>query len=224
MRVGFFLGYGPQARYGTEGLGRYLGGLIKGFISAGVAVTVAAPVWSRKSLEKLFTELDIPLDAVSFVTNAKSEPFVWKVYKWLVLKERKSRTGLMKKLTKLLGEAAILFTKTSTEGFAKYLPEVRILAVYGGANIEPQIRALKHGVDIIVATPGRLVDLMTRKKVAVLDNVRQDIYLAGYASNTEYDTNAASIYVVGELTEGRRNAFVYGVGALGADIGGLHEQ
>ena len=122
MRVGFFLGYGPQARYGTEGLGRYLGGLIKGFISAGVAVTVAAPVWSRKSLEKLFTELDIPLDAVSFVTNAKSEPFVWKVYKWLVLKERKSRTGLMKKLTKLLGEAAILFTKTSTEGFAKYLP------------------------------------------------------------------------------------------------------
>ena len=58
------------------------------------------------------------------------------------------------------------------QGFAKYLPEVRILAVYGGANIEPQIRALKHGVDIIVATPGRLVDLMTRKKVAVLDDVR----------------------------------------------------
>ena len=58
------------------------------------------------------------------------------------------------------------------QGFAKYLPEVRILAVYGGANIEPQIRALKHGVDIIVATPGRLVDLMKRKKVAVLDEVR----------------------------------------------------
>ena len=33
------------------------------------------------------------------------------------------------------------------QGFAKYLPEVRILAVYGGANIEPQIRALKHGVE-----------------------------------------------------------------------------
>ena len=49
---------------------------------------------------------------------------------------------------------------------------MRILAVYGGANIEPQIRALKHGVDIIVATPGRLVDLMKRKKVAVLDEVK----------------------------------------------------
>ena len=57
------------------------------------------------------------------------------------------------------------------QGFAKYLPEVRILAVYGGANIEPQIRALKAGVDIIVATPGRLVDLMKRKRVAVLDEV-----------------------------------------------------
>ena len=58
------------------------------------------------------------------------------------------------------------------QGFAKYMPEVRILAVYGGANIEPQIRALRHGVDIVVATPGRLVDLMVRKKVAVLEQVR----------------------------------------------------
>ena len=48
------------------------------------------------------------------------------------------------------------------EGFGKYLPNLTILPVYGGANIEPQIRALKAGVDIIVATPGRLVDLMKR--------------------------------------------------------------
>ena len=57
------------------------------------------------------------------------------------------------------------------EGFSKYLPEVRILAVYGGTNIEPQIRALRHGVDIIVATPGRLMDLMKRG-VADLSGVR----------------------------------------------------
>ena len=49
------------------------------------------------------------------------------------------------------------------EGFAKHMPETRILAVYGGANIEPQIRALRHGVDIVVATPGRLIDLMNRR-------------------------------------------------------------
>ena len=57
------------------------------------------------------------------------------------------------------------------EGFSKYLPETNILAVYGGANFEPQIRALKHGVDIIVATPGRLMDLMKRG-VADLSQVR----------------------------------------------------
>lgn len=48
------------------------------------------------------------------------------------------------------------------EGFSKYLPDTEIVAVYGGTNIEPQIRALQHGVDIIVATPGRLMDLMNR--------------------------------------------------------------
>ena len=56
------------------------------------------------------------------------------------------------------------------EGFSKHIPSLRILAVYGGANIEPQIRALKAGVDIIVATPGRLLDLMKRG-IAQLSNV-----------------------------------------------------
>ena len=46
--------------------------------------------------------------------------------------------------------------------FAKYLDGVHVEAVYGGAAIEPQMRALKKGVEIIVATPGRLVDLMHR--------------------------------------------------------------
>ncbi len=57
------------------------------------------------------------------------------------------------------------------EGFSKYMPDLRLLAVYGGANIEPQIRALQHGVDIIVATPGRLMDLMKRN-VADLSTVQ----------------------------------------------------
>ena len=46
--------------------------------------------------------------------------------------------------------------------FAKYMDGIHVEAVYGGAAIEPQVRALKKGVQIIVATPGRLVDLMHR--------------------------------------------------------------
>lgn len=57
------------------------------------------------------------------------------------------------------------------QDFARYLPSISMLAVYGGAGIEPQIRALRHGVDIVVATPGRLIDLMNRGE-AVLSQVR----------------------------------------------------
>ena len=54
--------------------------------------------------------------------------------------------------------------------FAKYMDGIHVEAVYGGAAIEPQMRALKKGVEIIVATPGRLVDLMHRG-YAHLENV-----------------------------------------------------
>ena len=56
------------------------------------------------------------------------------------------------------------------KSYAKYIDGLHVLAVYGGASIETQIRQLKKGVQIIVATPGRLVDLMERG-VAKLDRV-----------------------------------------------------
>ena len=48
------------------------------------------------------------------------------------------------------------------EGFSKYSNGVHILPVYGGTSIDAQIRALKRGINILVATPGRLIDLMKR--------------------------------------------------------------
>jgi len=44
-----------------------------------------------------------------------------------------------------------------------------VLAVYGGSNIETQIKAIKNGVDMIAATPGRLIDLIERKEVSLED-------------------------------------------------------
>ena len=55
--------------------------------------------------------------------------------------------------------------------FAKYIPHMHIIPVYGGASIGTQINELRHGAQIIVATPGRLIDLMERGKVK-LDNIR----------------------------------------------------
>ena len=55
--------------------------------------------------------------------------------------------------------------------YSKYITDLKILPVYGGSSIESQIRSLKQGVHIIVATPGRLIDLMERK-VANLETIR----------------------------------------------------
>lgn len=54
--------------------------------------------------------------------------------------------------------------------YSKYITDLKILPVYGGSSIDSQIRSLKRGVHIIVATPGRLIDLMERK-VAQLETV-----------------------------------------------------
>lgn len=53
--------------------------------------------------------------------------------------------------------------------FSKYMPAVKVLPVYGGSSIESQIRSLRDGVQIIVATPGRLIDLINRKVVNLSD-------------------------------------------------------
>lgn len=49
--------------------------------------------------------------------------------------------------------------------FSKYIQRLRVTPVYGGSSIQSQIRALREGSQIIVATPGRLIDLINRKVV-----------------------------------------------------------
>ncbi|MDR1356138.1 MAG: DEAD/DEAH box helicase [Tannerellaceae bacterium] len=49
--------------------------------------------------------------------------------------------------------------------YSKYMEQLKILPVYGGSSIESQIKTLKRGVHVVVATPGRLLDLMNRKTV-----------------------------------------------------------
>ncbi len=51
------------------------------------------------------------------------------------------------------------------ELFKKFIPGMHVLAVYGGTSIGMQIRDLKRGVQIVVATPGRLIDLIERKAI-----------------------------------------------------------
>ena len=56
------------------------------------------------------------------------------------------------------------------EEFSKYIPELKVVTVYGGSSIEDQIRGLKKGAQIVVGTPGRTVDLIKRRALK-LENI-----------------------------------------------------
>ena len=60
-----------------------------------------------------------------------------------------------------------LQTAGDLNDYSKYIDGLKVLPVYGGSSIDSQIRSLKRGVHIIVATPGRLLDLMERKTVSL---------------------------------------------------------
>jgi len=61
-------------------------------------------------------------------------------------------------------ELAIQITR-DLESYAKYARQIKIMAAYGGTSIEPQLRALRNGVHVLVGTPGRTRDLLKRKKL-----------------------------------------------------------
>src|SRR5450432_1873264 len=76
--------------------------------------------------------------------------------------------------------------------FKKFTPGVFIVAVYGGASISKQIKDLHHGAQIVVATPGRLIDLIERKaiqldviKYVVLDEADEMLNM-GFQEDIEF--------------------------------------
>jgi ATP-dependent RNA helicase DeaD len=81
---------------------------------------------------------------------------------------------------------------TEMENFKKFMPGMNIVAVYGGTSIGMQIRDLKRGVQIVVATPGRLIDLIERKaidleqiKYVVLDEADEMLNM-GFKDDIEF--------------------------------------
>ena len=53
------------------------------------------------------------------------------------------------------------------KNYAKYLPQINVVAIYGGASIDDQAKQLKKGAQIIVATPGRMQDMIKRNFVDI---------------------------------------------------------
>jgi ATP-dependent RNA helicase DeaD len=70
------------------------------------------------------------------------------------------------------------------KNFSRFTDGIRIVAIYGGASMANQIRQIQNGAQIVVATPGRLVDLMERKSIslskiqyAVLDEADEMLHM-----------------------------------------------
>jgi ATP-dependent RNA helicase DeaD len=81
---------------------------------------------------------------------------------------------------------------TEVELFKKFMPGMNVVAVYGGTSISMQIRDIRRGVQIVVATPGRLIDLIERKainleeiKYVVLDEADEMLNM-GFQEDIEF--------------------------------------
>ena len=115
MKIGFYLAYGPNTKLGKEGLGRYMGSLISGFIKEGNEVLLACPEWLLPSLNDLLIDFQVNVNTVRFIVSSK-RPTLWRLYD-AIRNRRKPQTLLKFKLYRKLcglGDAILsIFTSIS---------------------------------------------------------------------------------------------------------------
>lgn len=96
MKIGIYLGYGPQTLLHKEGLGRYLAALIKGLSEKGEKITVALPKWLVDSFELLAEDFQIDIKKLDFIIE-QNTPVIWQLY-MKMLESRRPKRNLKKKL------------------------------------------------------------------------------------------------------------------------------
>lgn len=105
----------------------------------------------------LMLEQQVDLVSLAQTGTGKTAAFGIPILQKIKLKSRQTQ-GLILCPTR---ELCVQVSRDLTD-FSRYVEGLQVLAVYGGASIVPQINALRRGVHVIVATPGRLNDLLKR--------------------------------------------------------------
>ncbi len=123
------------------------------------------PVQAQAIPYMLTTEKD--LVTLSQTGTGKTAAFGFPLLERIASIEHRTTLGLVLAPTR---ELCIQIAK-DLRNYAQFIPEIRIVPVYGGEDIRKQLMALDRVAHIIVATPGRLIDLMKRGKVR-LDNIQ----------------------------------------------------
>ena len=136
-------------------------------------------------------------------TAAFGLPLIHKIIEMGVLEPVNFTVGLIVAPTR---ELALQITDQLTL-FAKHLPWLRISTVYGGAPITKQLKELRSNPHIVVATPGRLIDLMKRKaaklkqaKFLILDEA-DEMFNMGFKDEVDE--------ILENLTEGNYNTWLF---------------
>ena len=120
--------------------------------------TIPTPI-QEQAIPKLI-EADIDLLGLAQTGTGKTAAFALPILEKIDGSSRKPQALILCPTREL----CMQITK-DIEKFSSMTPEVRTVAVYGGASISMQIRDLRRGVQIIVATPGRMIDIIERGEV-----------------------------------------------------------
>jgi len=104
-------------------------------------------------------ENECDMVALAQTGTGKTAAFGLPILEWVEFKQAAPQALILCPTRELCMQIA-----RDLQSFASELPTVKVLAVYGGTDIKPQLAALSRGVHIIVATPGRMRDLLRRKR------------------------------------------------------------
>ena len=102
--------------------------------------------------------------AIAQTGTGKTAAFVWPMLHHLTRSLGQNQQRDIKALILAPTRELAVQIMENIRTYGQYLP-IRVAAIYGGVDEEAQIKALRKGVHIVVATPGRLLDLLGRRKV-----------------------------------------------------------
>ncbi|MDD6208985.1 MAG: DEAD/DEAH box helicase [Bacteroidales bacterium] len=133
-------------------------GLLPSLLKAITEMGFESPMPVQEAVIPLLLEENNDVIALAQTGTGKTAAFGLPVIQKIELKNRYPQALILCPTRELC-----LQISDDLTNFSVNLPELKILAVYGGSSIELQMKALKKGVHIVVATPGRLIDLLNRK-------------------------------------------------------------
>lgn len=173
MKIGVYLGFDPYTRLTTEGLGRYIGGLIKGFTDKGDIVKLAIPEWLEDSVIELCEEFDIDRNQLELNIMHRL-PFIWGIYSFLYKKKKPKKQGIglktrIKYASKSLTEKSMDVLVTSSN-MMLFIALLLLMCIGGIACVALCVMlaaaffVILIGMGLIMAIPLLVIAIVFKKK------------------------------------------------------------